>query len=248
MRQELENENTRNVVRRISETGDPRISPKLHHGMADDRNSLNTAKKQQRNADESGSAVIKNSEGHPKSFIYRENSSDSSAIADLLEKKNQSVFRQYNQAGESIDELEETPEKQMIDEIMGRKNLRKSPKRDETPELQSDHRDEFKHYIKSYQDHVHKTSSVGQMTLKSPFQPRLSPVKDEAILVSNAQSRLFTDSLVSGVSIGKISQPPLMEMSTNPSPMQVHMLPNQSTNRFEDMKTLYEKRKAAEEV
>lgn len=39
-----------------------------------------------------------------------------------------------------------------------------------------------------------------------------------------------------------------MEMSTNPSPMQVHMLPNQSTNRFEDMKTLYEKKKAAEEV
>ena len=88
MRQELENDNTRNVMRRISETSDPRVSPKLHQGMADDRNSLNTAKKQQRNTDECGSAVIKNSETHPKSFIYRENSSDSSAIADLYEKKN----------------------------------------------------------------------------------------------------------------------------------------------------------------
>ena len=31
------------------------------------------------------------------------------------------VFRQYTKTGESIDELEDTPAKQKVDELMGRK-------------------------------------------------------------------------------------------------------------------------------
>ena len=109
MRLDLEKAQARNAARRISETGDGKLTNALHQGKQEDRSSLNTAKKQTRGADESGSAVIKTSEGAHKSFIYRENSSDSSGIIQELESKKMGVFRQYTLAGESINEMEETP-------------------------------------------------------------------------------------------------------------------------------------------
>lgn len=44
------------------------------------------------------------------------------------------MFRQYTIEGESIEELQETPQKRMVDELMGRKNGSSKPinMRDET--------------------------------------------------------------------------------------------------------------------
>jgi len=70
------------------------------------------------------------------------------------------------------------------------------------------------------------------MNLQKPFRKHLlapGGAKDEAILVSNAQSRCYTESLVSGASSPKMSNGPLsatnattnvkfLQYSVNPSP------------------------------
>ena len=53
----------------------------------------------------------------------RERSTDSDASEQAygdLKKKKTTVFRQYTRSGENIQEMEQTPQKQKIDELMGR--------------------------------------------------------------------------------------------------------------------------------
>ena len=172
---------TRNQAQRISETGDPKASTPLNLEPApaiEDQHMRDIISRQLRTQYEGDSAVIKSKvsdSDKKKAFIFRENSSEDGTInyAELLESKKKGVFRQYTIEGDRINENEETPQKRLIDELMGRvPQISQQPMRttrdEATPKLR-ENQDDLSNQIKQYGDLVHKTSSVGTMPLQKPF-------------------------------------------------------------------------------
>lgn len=142
----------------------------------------------------------------------RENSTDSdrSQQFEELKKRKTTVFRQYTNAGESIAELEQTPQKRKIDELMGRTASNvvqqhasqantndltsRSPNKKSSPERGK--------AISSRDPNAMKNLSVEAMHNEHHLNTLYSQKDGNKILVSNAHSRdLNTESLVSHISM-----------------------------------------------
>lgn len=127
------------------------------------------------------------------------------------------MFGSYTHSGEHVDDVDDTPQKRMIDELMGR--TANQLQQQAQPVVMKDELEKI------------KTASASNMH-RDGANGHVSSAREEKILVSNAQSRAVMDSLVSVGSGFRNNQPKHLTLQSI-SEYQNARLPEAPVNRFE---------------